>query len=74
MSHTIPFNTMPKTGNLCCKQVKRANAFSNTVTEMTNNIYNKLNCKSNYLICIVECTLCKRQYTGKSETAFSVQH
>ena len=69
--YSIPCHS--KTGNLCCKQVKHTNTFSSTVTKRTSNIYNKLNCKSCYLIYLMECTLCKWQYTGKSETAFNIR-
>ena len=62
-----------KIGNLCCKQVKHTNTFPSTVTKRTYNICNKLNCKSSYLIYLMECTLCKRQYTGKSETTFNIR-
>ena len=46
-----------KTENLCCKKVKHTNTLSSTVTKKTCNIYNKLNCKSRYLIYLMECTL-----------------
>ena len=62
-----------KSGNLCCKQVKYTNTFSSTVTKRTFNIYNKLNYKSSCLIYLMEYTLCKGQYTGKSETTFNIR-
>ena len=62
-----------KTGNLCCKQVRHTNTFSSTVTKRRYNIYNKLNCKSSYLIYLMKFKLCKRQYTGKSETEFNIK-
>ena len=65
--YSIPCHSKP--GNLWCKQVEHTNTFSSTVTKMTCNIYNKLNCKSSYLIYLMECTLW--QHTGKSETAFN---
>ena len=69
--YSIPCNS--KTGNLCYKQVKHTNTFSSTVTKRTYIMYNKLNRKSSYLVYLMECTLCKRQYTGKSETVFNIR-
>ena len=37
------------------------------------HIFNKLNCKSNYLIYLMEYILCERQYIDKSETAFNLR-
>ena len=68
-----PIPCHSKTGYLCCKQVKHSNKFSSTVTKSTYNISNKLNCKSSYLIYLMECTLCKWQYTGKSEIEFNIR-
>ena len=58
-----------KAENLCCKQVKHANTFSSIDTKRSYNTYNKLHCKSSFLM---ECTLCKRQHTCASETAFNI--
>ena len=69
--YSIPCHS--KSENLCCKQVKHTNTFSSTVTKTTFNIYNKLNYKSSCLIYLMEYTLCKRQYTGKSETTFNIR-
>ena len=68
--YSIPCHS--KSENLCCKQVKHTNTFSSTVTKTTFNIYNKLNYKSSCLIYLMEYTLCKRQYTNKSETTFNI--
>ena len=69
--YSIPCHS--KSENLCCKQVKHTNTFSSTVTKTTFNIYNKLNYKSSCLIYLMEYTLCKGQYTGKSETTFNIR-
>ena len=69
--YSIPYHS--KSENLCCKQVKHTNTFSSTVTKTTFNIYNKLNYKSSCLIYLMEYTLCKGQYTGKSETTFNIR-
>ena len=62
-----------KLNNLCCTQVQSTNIFRSTVTHNTFKIYNKLNCKSKYLIYVMECVLCNKQYTGKSETSFNLR-
>ena len=62
-----------KTGNLRCKQMKHTNTFSSTLTKRTYGIYNRLNWKSSYLIYLMECTLCKRHCTSKSQTAFNIR-
>ena len=62
-----------KLNNLCCTQVQSTNTFKNTVTHKTFKMYNKLNCKSKYLIYLMECMLYNKQYTGKSETTFNLR-
>ena len=42
------------------------NTFMNQQTKRTY-------CKSEYVICLLECLLCKIQYVGKAETAFNVR-
>ena len=69
--YSIPCHS--KSENLCCKQVKYTSTFSSTITKRTFNIYNKLNYKSSCLIYLMEYTLCKGQYTGKSETTFNIR-
>ena len=36
-------------------------------------IFFKLNCKSEYVIYLMECILCKMQYVRKAETAFNLR-
>ena len=59
--------------NLCCTQVQSTNTFRSTVTQKALKVYNKLNCESKYLIYIMECVLCNKQYTSKSETTFNLR-
>ena len=35
--------------------------------------FSKLNCKSSFVIYLMECTLCKIQYLGKAETPFNIR-
>ena len=57
----------------CCNQVLTANTFMSQRTKRTFNIFFNLNRKSEYVIYLRECILCKMQYVRKAETAFSVR-
>ena len=58
-----------KQGNMCCKQVKRTDTFSNRITKREYKILHHLNCKSMYVNYLLECTLCSNKpYVGKCET------
>ena len=58
---------------LCCNQVLTTNTFMSRQTMRTFNIFFNLNCKSEYVIYLLECILCKTQYIGKSEIAFNLR-
>ena len=61
-----PFNG--RAGNLCCKQITNTNnTFKSSVTGKEYKIFHNVNCKSTYLIYLMECKLCNKQYVGKSE-------
>ena len=66
-----PYNS--KLNDLCCTQVELTNSFRSTVTYKTFKIYNKLSCKSKYLIYLMEFVLCNKQYRSKSETTFNLR-
>ena len=53
--------------------MQSTNTFKSTVTHKTLKIYNKLNCKNRNLIYLIECELCNKQYTCKSETTFNLR-
>ena len=61
------------TRTLCCNQVLTTNTFMSQQTKRTFNIFFNLNCKSEYVIYLMECILCKMQYVGKAETAFNLR-
>ena len=66
----------PCNGNkssLCCKQVVNTTTFTSNQTKRTFKIFHQVNCKSNFIIYLLECTLCKLQYVGKSETPFNLR-
>ena len=58
---------------LCCKQVTSSSTFKNQQTNKSYTIFNEVNCCSAYLIYLMECTLCKKPYVGKSETSFNIR-
>ena len=58
---------------LCCKQVIKTEHFKSNQTNRTFRIFQKTTCKSNFIIYLLECELCKIQYVGKAETAFNIR-
>ena len=42
-------------------------------TKRTFKIFHKLNCKSRFVIYLMECSLCKIQYVGKAETPLNIR-
>ena len=58
---------------LCCNQGLTTNTFMSQQTKRTFNIFFNLNCKSEYVIYLMECILCKMQYVGKAETTFNLR-
>ena len=49
------------------------NTFMSQQTKRTFKIFFNLNCKSEYVIYLLECILCKIQYIGKAETALNLR-
>ena len=64
---------LSKTGNLCCSQLTSTITFISQQTKRKFKIYHKVNCKSEYVIYLMECTLCNKQYVGKAEAAFNIR-
>ena len=58
---------------LCCKQVQKTETFKSNQTNEVFKIFHTINCKSNFIIYLMECKLCKLQYVGKAETAFNIR-
>lgn len=58
--------------NLCCKQVLRSKTIKSCSTNETFKIFHNTNCKSSFVIYVLECTKCNIQYVGKAETQFSL--
>ena len=69
-------NSMPCSStrpSLCCTQVLNTQTFTSQQTKRTFNIFHKLTWKSQYVVYLMECILCKIQYIGKSETPFNLR-
>ena len=58
---------------LCCKQIVHTTKFKSNQTNRICHICHNLNCKSKYVIYLLECTKCKMQYVGKAETEFNIR-
>ena len=63
-----------KARNICFKQVKPTAAFKSKQISKTwkIQIYNT-NCKTEYIIYLMECTRCNLEYVGKYETPFNIR-
>ena len=65
---------LSRANNKCCKQMANTNHFTNRKNGRKFNIYHNLNCKSNNVIYLIECTLCNHKpYIGKSEPATNLR-
>ena len=61
------------TKSLLCQQIIATTTLKSTQTKEKFNIYHKISCKSNYVIYLLECLLCKIQNAGKLETPFHIR-
>ena len=59
--------------SLCWTQLVNTQTFMSQQTKRTFNIFHKLTYKSQYVIYLMECILCKIQYVGKSEIPFNLR-
>ena len=57
----------------CCSQVRRTTKFKSQKTKKRYNIFHKVNCKSKFIIYLLECTICLLQYVGKSEWPMNIR-
>ena len=55
------------------QQVTNTATFRSNQTNRIFKIYHNLSCKSKYVIYLMECTKCKIQYVGKTETEFNIR-
>ena len=60
-------------GKFCCKQVISSSTFKSQLTNKSYTVFHEAHCSSAYVIYLMECTLCKKQYVVKSETSFNIK-
>ena len=58
---------------LCCQQLISTTTFKSNQTNKTFKIYHRVNCKSSFVIYLLECFICNIWYVRKSETPFSIR-
>ena len=61
------------TFNIIIHFVISSSTFKSRRTNKSYTIFHEVNCSSTYVICPMECTLCKKQYVRKSETSFNIR-
>ena len=72
--HSIKFCKPCNTkGYLCCNQLKYTSEYNSSITNRTYIIFHESNCKSTFVIYLLECKQCKLQYIGKSEWQFNIR-
>lgn len=59
--------------NLCCRHVRNTNQFVSNITRETYKIHHRVNCRSKFVIYLMECIKCKIQYIGKSEPTMNIR-
>ena len=64
---------LSKTSNLCCGQLTSTMTFISLQTKRKFKTYHKINCKSEYVIYLMDFTHCNKQYVGKAETVFRIR-
>ena len=67
--HTVQL----KAGNVCCKQKKTTTTFKSQQTNKTWKIFHNTNCKTEYVIYLLQCIICNLQYARKNETSFNIR-
>ena len=58
---------------MCCRQVTSTASFRNPQTKNGFQTFQKMNYKSEYVIYLMECILCKKQYAKKVETSCNIR-
>ena len=57
----------------CCKHIRHTDTFTSFTTNSTYRIYHNTDCSSSNIIYLLECSKCKIQYIGKSESKFNLR-
>ena len=58
---------------MCCLQVQNIHSFRSQQNEQIFTFFHQANCKSNFVIYLLECKKCHIQYVGKAETDFNLR-
>ena len=66
----VPCNS---TRCLCCQQLISTTTFKSNQTNKMFKLYHRVNCKSSFVIYLLECYICNIQYVGISETPFNIR-
>ena len=59
---------------MLCPRLKEGQHFRSTYTGLTYKIRHHLNCKSRFVVYLITCQVCGKQYTGKTSTAMHTRH
>ena len=70
---TGKFSPCNSTPCFCCQQLISTATFKNNQTNKTFKIYHRVNCKSSFVIYLLECYICNIQYVVKSEKPFNIR-
>ena len=63
---------LSQSNNKCCKHIVSTSQFKHRITKREFDIFHNVNCKSKYIVYLVECLKCEgKQYVGKTYTAAS---
>ena len=63
---------LSQSNNKCCKHIVSTSQFKHRITKREFNIFHNVNCKSKYIVYLVECLKCQgKQYVGKTYTTAS---
>ena len=57
-----------------CPKLKEGAVFKSNYTGLSYKIRHHLTCKSRYVVYLITCEHCGKQYTGKTTTAMHVRH
>ena len=58
----------------CCRQLVNTDTFTSRKTNRKYKIFHTVNCKSKFIIYLMECIKCKIQYVGKCEWGMNVRN
>ena len=72
-NHTGKYIPCNSTRSLCCQQLISTATSKSNQNNKTFKIYHRVNCKSSFVIYLLECYICNIQYFGKSETPFNIR-